>query len=111
MTKPRVFLPSALILCFMVSCQQEEAVEKSASGTSLPPIIDVHMHAYLERLVNAGFGERIMFGSDQMYWPEAIGLAIEGVESADFLTEEQKRDIFFNNAVRFFQLDEHSLNQ
>ena len=47
-----------------------------------------------------------MFGSDQMVWPEAIGLAIEGIESADFLTAEQKRDIFYNNAVRFLRLDE-----
>jgi predicted TIM-barrel fold metal-dependent hydrolase len=47
-----------------------------------------------------------MFGSDQMFWPETIELAIEGVESADFLSEEQKRDIFYNNAVRFFRLED-----
>lgn len=29
-------------------------------------------HLYLRRLVQAGFGERIMFGSDQMVWPQAI---------------------------------------
>ena len=62
-------------------------------------------HAYLRRLVDAGFGKRIMFGSDQMVWPEAIGMAVEGIESATFLTEGQKRDIFYNNAVRFFRLD------
>ncbi len=27
------------------------------------------------------------------------------VEEADFLTAEQKRDIFYNNAVRFLRLD------
>ena len=62
-------------------------------------------HEYLRALVRAGFGERLMFGSDQMTWPEGIGMAIEGIESASFLTEEQKRDIFYNNAVRFFRLD------
>lgn len=66
-------------------------------------------HHYLHALVREGFGDRLMFGSDQMMWPEAIGMAIEGIESAGFLTEEQKRDIFFNNAVRFLQLDEQSL--
>ena len=35
-----------------------------------------------------------MFGSDQMIWPEAIELAIEGIESASFLSEKQKRDIY-----------------
>ena len=39
-----------------------------------------------------------------MVWPEAIGMAIEGIESAAFLTEEQKRDIFYNNAVRFLKV-------
>ena len=61
-------------------------------------------HAYLGALMRAGFGKRILFGSDQMYWPEGIGLAIEGVESAPFLSKEEKRDIFYNNAVRFLKL-------
>ena len=63
-------------------------------------------HEYLRALVRAGFGKRLMFGSDQMVWPEGIGRAIEGVESASFLTPEQNRDIFYNNAVRFLRLDE-----
>jgi predicted TIM-barrel fold metal-dependent hydrolase len=61
-------------------------------------------HAYLRRLVEAGDGRRIMFGSNNMAWPESIRLAVESIESADFLTPEQKRDIFYNNAVRFFRL-------
>lgn len=61
-------------------------------------------HAYLRALVRAGFGKRLMFGSDQMIWPEGIGMAIEGIESAGFLTADQKRDIYYNNAVRFFRL-------
>ncbi len=64
-------------------------------------------HAYLRRLVEAGFEKRIMFGSDQMVWPETIGMAVEGIESAEFLTEEQKRDILYNNAARFFRLEEN----
>lgn len=62
-------------------------------------------HSYLCRLVEAGFGKRIMFGSDQMVWPETIGMGIEGIESAACLTAQQKRDIFYNNAVRFFRLE------
>jgi len=63
-------------------------------------------HNYLNDLTDAGLGKRIMFGSDQMIWPESIGMAIEAIESAEFLTEEEKRDIFYNNAVRFFRLEE-----
>lgn len=60
---------------------------------------------YLKRLIKAGLGKRLMFGSDQMRWPEMIGKGIEAIEEADFLTEEQKRDILYNNAVRFLQLE------
>jgi predicted TIM-barrel fold metal-dependent hydrolase len=63
-------------------------------------------HTYLKRLIDAGFGKRVMFGSDQMIWPDAIGRAVAAVESASFLTLEQKRDIFFNNAFRFLHLAE-----
>ena len=61
-------------------------------------------HRYLRRIVEAGFGKRVMFGSDQMVWPDALEVAIQGVESAEFLTEGQKRDILYNNAARFLRL-------
>ncbi|MHC1744893.1 MAG: amidohydrolase family protein [Syntrophobacteraceae bacterium] len=68
-------------------------------------------HDYLRSLIRAGLGKRLMFGSDQMIWPETMAMAIEGIESADFLSEEQKRDIFFNNAVRFLRLDGAALRK
>lgn len=61
-------------------------------------------HRYLRRIVEAGFGKRVVFGSDQMVWPGAIEKAIESIDSAPFLTTAQKRDIFFNNAARFLRL-------
>jgi predicted TIM-barrel fold metal-dependent hydrolase len=45
-----------------------------------------------------------MFGSDQMTWPDAIGMAVVAIEKADFLSAEQKRDILYNNAARFLRL-------
>ena len=60
-------------------------------------------HDYLRKMVDAGFGKRVMFGSDHMYWPDGIGLAVEHVEAATFLTANQKRDIFYNNAVKFYK--------
>jgi uncharacterized protein len=61
---------------------------------------------YLEALVRAGLGKRVMFGSDQMRWPDKIGEAIEAIEQAPFLTEGQKRDILYHNAVRFLRLEQ-----
>ena len=61
---------------------------------------------YLKALVQAGLGKRIMFGSDQMVWPEKIGEAVEAIQHAPFLTSEQKRDIFYNNAAHFLKLED-----
>jgi predicted TIM-barrel fold metal-dependent hydrolase len=60
---------------------------------------------YLKAFIRAGLGKRLMFGSDEMVWPEKIGVAVESIEEAPFLTGEQKRDILYNNAVRFLRLD------
>jgi predicted TIM-barrel fold metal-dependent hydrolase len=64
---------------------------------------------YLERLVNAGFSKRIMFGSDNMVWPQAIEVGINAINKATFLTTAQKRDILFNNAARFLRLTEKEI--
>lgn len=61
---------------------------------------------YLQAFIRAGLGKRLMFGSDQMVWPEKIGAAVEAIEQAPFLTEQQKRDIFYNNAARFLRLED-----
>jgi hypothetical protein len=47
---------------------------------------------------------RIMFGSDEMVWPGALGMAITNVENAPFLTASQKRAILCENAARFLRL-------
>ena len=65
----------------------------------------VEFHRMLKQIVDAGYGERIMFGSDQMVWPSAIDIAIASITEADFLTAGQKRDILYNNAARFLRLD------
>jgi predicted TIM-barrel fold metal-dependent hydrolase len=61
-------------------------------------------HGFLRRLVDAGFADRVMFGTDQMQWPESIEVAIDAVESAEFLTDQQKSEIFCGNAADFFRL-------
>jgi predicted TIM-barrel fold metal-dependent hydrolase len=68
-------------------------------------------YRYLEGLIDNGLGKRIMFGSDQMIWPEVIGENIRAIEAAEFLTEEQKRDILYNNAARFLRLSEEEIQR
>lgn len=76
-------------------------VDIAGNNWSLPR---KEFHGHLRRLVEAGFGRRIMFGSDAMVWPRTLEVAIESVEAADFLTPAQKRDIFHDNAARFLRL-------
>lgn len=66
-------------------------------------------YRHLRGLIDAGLGERLMFGSDQMQWPEAVDEAYDAINSADFLTAQQKRDIFYNNAARFLRLSEEEI--
>jgi hypothetical protein len=62
-------------------------------------------YRHLQGLMDAGLGKRVMFGSDQMEWPEVIGLGVEAIESAPFLTPAQRRDILYHNAARFLRLE------
>lgn len=68
-------------------------------------------HHHLQRLVEAGYGKRIMFGSDQMVWPKTIEVALDAITSADFLSAEQKRDILYNNAARFLRLSQQEIDR
>ena len=78
-------------------------VDTGAIDYALPR---AEFHRYLQRMVEAGFGKRVMFGSDQMVWPGVIERAIASIQSAAFLNDAQKRDILYNNAARFLQLSE-----
>ncbi|MEM9390877.1 MAG: amidohydrolase family protein [Bacteroidota bacterium] len=66
-------------------------------------------YAYLKELINAGFGDKIMFGSDQMIWPQLIEVGIKTINEAPFLSLEQKADIFYNNAARFLELTDEEI--
>lgn len=63
-------------------------------------------YGFLERIFEAGYGQRVLFGSDHMVWPEIIERSIRVIEEAPFLGEEQKRDILYNNAARFLRLSD-----
>jgi hypothetical protein len=93
------FIEETIALMMMY---QQVYVDISAINWLLTP---EEFHSYLQQLTDARLGKRIMFGTDQMIWPEAVGMSIEAIESAAFLTEEQKQDIYFNNAAEFLKLD------
>ena len=67
---------------------------------------DAEFQKYLQGLVDmsgveCNLSKRLMYGSDQMVWTDAIELSIDNIQKISFLTKEQKADIFYNNAKRF----------
>ena len=65
---------------------------------------DVH-EAELRRLIDAGFGDRIMFGSDT----RPAGPILRRFEKIDWLTPPQRRAILYDNAARFLRLDAQTI--
>jgi uncharacterized protein len=64
-----------------------------------PDISDKNeFRSYMKSLIDAGFENRLMFGSDNGDYAKMIA----AVNELDFLTTEQKEKIFYKNAVRFF---------
>jgi predicted TIM-barrel fold metal-dependent hydrolase len=68
------------------------------------------VNRYIERLVDAGFEDRVMFGTDQLGWPKLMAYSISIIQNADYLTPKQKRDILYFNAARFLRLDASQSN-
>jgi predicted TIM-barrel fold metal-dependent hydrolase len=71
---------------------------------SWTPIAGDLLEPFLKDVKRRRMLDRVMFGSDQMRWPEAIALAIDRVNRLDFLTVEEKQDIFYDNAAKFLGL-------
>lgn len=62
------------------------------------------VNGYIERLVDGGFEDRVMFGTDQLEWPGLEAYCISIIQNADYLSPQQKRDILYNNAARFYRI-------
>lgn len=76
-------------------------LSKISDSTSYPR---KQFHDYLQALIRADLGGRLMYGSDAA-GPGATGPSIEGIMSATFLSDAQRRGILCDNAARFFRLD------
>ena len=63
-----------------------------------------YIREFLQNAKEAGYLDRIMFGSDQMLWPYSIQKSIDFLNSLDFLTKQEKENIFYNNAANFLKI-------
>jgi hypothetical protein len=62
----------------------------------------------VKRLYKEGLGDRLMFGSDYV---GTIRKNIEIVYGLDWLTDQQKRNVFYNNAAKFLNLSETEISK
>ena len=67
-------------------------------------MVPIWSEDFLRKAKKANLLDRIMYGTDPMVWPQAIEKSIQQLDSYEFLTEEDKRNIFYNNAVKFLNL-------
>lgn len=61
--------------------------------------------ATLRQLIDAGFGDRIMFGSDNL----PLAMIFARMAQVDWLTDAQRRAILYDNAARFLRLDDATI--
>lgn len=62
----------------------------------------------VKKLFDEGLGNRLMFGSDYV---GTIRKNIEIIYNIEWLTDPQKRDIYYNNAARFLNLSESEIKE
>ena len=68
------------------------------------PLDQHYATQFLKAAKQAGYLNKVMFGSDQMKWPYAIEKSIRFLNSLSFLTKQDKDDILYNNAAKFLRL-------
>lgn len=62
----------------------------------------------VKKLFSEGLGDRLMFASDYF---GTVRKNIEIIYNLDWLSEEQKRDVFYNNAARFLELSDSEIRE
>ncbi len=71
----------------------------------LHPLTKDYGTRFLKSAKEYGFLDRVLFGSDQMVWPEAISSSIDFLNSMNFLTKDEKEMILYRNAKKFLGIN------
>lgn len=75
----------------------------------LHPLTKDYGIKFLRSAKEYGLLDRVMFGSDQMVWPEAITSSISFLNSINFLTKAEKEMILYKNARKFLGIQTKAL--
>ena len=66
---------------------------------------DEDIWPYIKAFVDAGFEDRILYGTDQMVWPDLVDIAIGRVRNTRWLSDPVKRKFLYANAAHFLRTD------
>lgn len=64
---------------------------------------------FIQRAVDEGVEDKILYGSDEMIWPDAITASINIIKQADYLTDTIKKQILYWNAAKYLKLSEEEM--
>jgi predicted TIM-barrel fold metal-dependent hydrolase len=60
------------------------------------------VNRYIQRLVEAGFEDRVMFGTDQLQWPKLMTYSISVIQNADYLSPSKSATFSTTTPHGFF---------
>ncbi len=75
------------------------------------PETQLKTEKFILSAIEKGLEDRILFGSDQMVWPDAVSVGIKFIKDANFLTLAQKKKILYRNAAQFLRLDKEQIKR
>lgn len=73
-----------------------------------PDFMDIPEN-FINRTVNQGLENKILFGSDEMVWPGALSISIDYIKNCNDLSTIQKKKILYWNAARFLKLTDEEI--
>jgi predicted TIM-barrel fold metal-dependent hydrolase len=64
---------------------------------------------FIQRAIDEGVEHKLLFGSDEMIWPDAITGGINHIKEADYMSDSVKKQILYWNAATFLKLSNEAI--
>jgi len=64
---------------------------------------------FIRRAIKEGLEDKLLFGSNEMIWPDAVTASINYVKCARYLDKAQKKKILYWNAANYLKLSEREI--
>lgn len=65
--------------------------------------------SFIKRAIDEGLENKILYGSDEMIWPDAVTASVNYIKQADYLSDTIKKKILYWNATNFLKLSDEEI--